>query len=181
MSCFTLYPFSRGFVHITGPDIKDPVKFKTGFFDNGLDLMKAAWTYKKQREIVRRMPIYRGEVASMHPPFSVDSSAAIRSLDQPLPEDIPDIVYTAEDDSILEEWLRNHVTSTWHSLGTCKMAPKEKMGVVDENLNVYGTKGLKVVDLSIVPVNFAANANSVALAVAEKAASIIVNELGIAV
>ena len=52
---------------------------------------------------------------------------------------------------------------------------------MDANLNVYGTEGLKVVDLSVVPMSLAANANSVALAVAEKAASIILQELSIAV
>lgn len=58
MAAFTVYPFSRGHLHITGPDLGDPVDFKTGFFtDEGqIDIKKHIWIYKKQREIIRRMP-----------------------------------------------------------------------------------------------------------------------------
>ena len=37
------------------------------------------------------------------------------------------------------------------------MLPKEDGGVVDPNLKVYGTKNLRVVDLSIVPLHIAAH------------------------
>lgn len=57
---------------------------------------------------------------------------------------LPSIEYSDEDDRVIEDWIRNNVNTTWHSLGTCKMAPKEKRGVVDKELNVYGTKGLKL-------------------------------------
>ena len=62
----------------------------------------------------------------------------------------------------IEEWVKRHVESTWHSLGTCSMAPKEgnsivKHGVLDERLNVHGVKGLKVADLSICPDNVGCN------------------------
>ena len=61
------------------------------------------------------------------------------------------------------------------------MAPREEGGVVDKNLNVYGTSGLKVADLSMVPENVGANTNNTALVVGEKAAMIIGRELGISV
>jgi choline dehydrogenase-like flavoprotein len=47
----------------------------------------------------------------------------------------------------------DHVETTWHSLGTCAMKPREQGGVVDKRLNVFGTEGLKCVDLSICPVS----------------------------
>ena len=37
------------------------------------------------------------------------------------------------------------------------MLPKEDGGVVDPNLKVYGTKNLRIVDLSIVPLHIAAH------------------------
>jgi choline dehydrogenase-like flavoprotein len=37
------------------------------------------------------------------------------------------------------------------------MLPKDKNGVVDPKLKVYGTKNIRVVDLSIVPLQFAAH------------------------
>jgi alcohol oxidase len=60
---------------------------------------------------------------------------------------------------------QRHVETTWHSLGTCSMAPKEgnsivKHGVLDERLNVHGVKGLKVSDLSICPDNVGCNTYS---------------------
>jgi alcohol oxidase len=51
------------------------------------------------------MPIYWGEVASKHPQFSPKSNAAFIELKEPLPEDTPKIVYSAEDKAILESWL----------------------------------------------------------------------------
>lgn len=46
----------------------------------------------------------------------------------------------------------DHVETTWHSMGTCAMKPRETDGVVDKRLNVYGTENLKCADLSICPV-----------------------------
>ena len=51
--------------------------------------------------------------------------------------------------------------------------------MVDNKLNVYGTSGLKVADLSICPSNVGANTYSTATAIGEKAALIIARELGI--
>jgi len=57
--------------------------------------------------------------------------------------------------------------------------PREQGGVVDSRLNVYGVQGLKVADLSIAPSNVNANTYSTTLAIAEKAAIIIAQDLGI--
>lgn len=73
-----------------------------------------------------------------------------------------DLKYSKQDIKHIEEWVKRHVETTWHSLGTCSMAPKEgnsivKHGVVDERLNVHGVKNLKVADLSICPDNVGCN------------------------
>lgn len=125
------------------------------------------------------MPMYRGEMAKCHPPFANTSRAACVELQGPLPADASAIEYTIEDDAVLEKWLRENVSTTWHSLGTCKMLPREAHGVVDANLSVYGVTGLKIADLSIVPKNVAANTNHTALAVGEKAADIFIRHLGL--
>ena len=180
MTAFSVYPFSRGHIHITGSKLDDPVDFETGFFaDEGqIDIKKHMWMYKKQREVIRRMPSYRGEMAQCHPPFAAGSSAAcIELANSSLTFDAPDIEYSAEDDVVLEKWLRENVSTTWHSLGTCKMLPRDQSGVVDASLNVYGVENLKIADLSIAPRNVAANTNNTALAIGEKAADIFINEL----
>ena len=177
---FSLHPSSRGHIHITGPKLDDPPDFDLGFLadPNGTDLTKLVWAYKKQREIVRRMNVYRGEVAAAHPAFSEESKAACGPRDFPLEPD-SDIEYTAEDDAAIEDWIRTRVDTTWHSLGTCKMLPREQFGVVDSKLSVHGVKGLKIADLSIPPSNVGANTNSTAMAIGEKAADIFISELGL--
>lgn len=96
-----------------------------------------------------------------------------------MPADVPDLVYSADDDAVLAKWLRETVASTWHSMGTCKMAPKGAGGVVDETLGVYGVEGLKIADLSIAPGNVGANTGNTAFMVGEKAAEIFIAELGL--
>jgi len=144
---------------------------------NGIDLKKQVWMYKKHREIIRRMQVFRGELAPGHPPFPAHSQAAPIVIDSPL-TDIKDIEY-AEDDAIIEEWIRAHVDTTWHSLGTCKMAAREALGVVDPSLSVFGIEGLKIADLSIPPINVGANTNNTAMVIGEKAADIFIKELGL--
>lgn len=181
MSVFTGYPYSRGSIHITGPELDDRLDFTTGFFSDaqGMDIKKHIWAYKKQREIFRRMKTYRGELPGGHPTFAPNSNAAHVQLDDGHTGDVQDIIYTAEDDKVIEDWLRSHVETTWHSMGTCKMAPRHENGVVDQCLNVYGVKRLKVADLSIPPRNVAANTMNTAVAIAEKASDMFLEELGL--
>ncbi|KAI1207668.1 GMC oxidoreductase [Annulohypoxylon truncatum] len=182
---YTAYPFSRGHLHITGPDIEDPLDFDLGFFGdaNDIDLKKQVWAYKKGREILRRTGIYRGEVPGRHPRFPEGSKAGVlREWSAPVEGcEMQDLEYSAEDDAAIEQYLRENIQTTWHSLGTAKMAPREEMGVVDKDLNVYGVRGLKVADLSIPPENVAANPNNTALMIGEKAADIIARELGLVI
>jgi alcohol oxidase len=180
MGTYTAYPYSRGSIHITDPtNVIDGYDFDTGFLSHPSDLKKQVWAYKMSREIARRLPYYRGELELGHPKFAPGSKAALSS-GEPTGE-IKDIEYSAEDDAAIEEWIRGNLNTTWHSLGTCAMREREKGGVVDGSLNVYGTQGLKVADLSMVPENVGANTNNTALVVGEKAAVIIGRELGIEV
>ncbi|KAF7556742.1 hypothetical protein G7Z17_g1256 [Cylindrodendrum hubeiense] len=178
---YTGYPYSRGHMHITGPECADPLDFDVGFLtdQHDIDLKKQVWAYKKQREIMRRTKMYRGELSLGHPRFSSESPAACIETESALSE-VKDIEYSAEDDNSIEQWIRENLNTTWHSLGTAKMAPRADYGVVDASLNVYGTRGLKIADLSIPPVNVGANTNSTALVIGEKAADIIIRELDLA-
>jgi len=95
----------------------------------------------------------------------------------------PPLEYTTEDIAHIEKWVQRHVETTWHSLGTCSMAPKEgndvvKHGVLDERLNVHGVKNLKVSDLSICPDNVGCNTFSTALLIGEKCAVLAAEDLG---
>lgn len=188
VSTFTVYPYSRGHIHITGKGIDSRPDFQTGFFsDNGdVDIKKSVWAYKKQREILRRLDLYRGEYAACHPPFAAGSEAACEEFAFPLRDikglkdakDIKDIVYTPADDRVLERWIRQHVSTTWLSMGTCRMASPSADGVVDGSLGVYGVENLKVADSSISPQNVAANTANTTFLVGEKAADIFMSSKG---
>jgi choline dehydrogenase-like flavoprotein len=174
---FAPYPYSRGHIHITGAKINDPLDFKTGYLTDPLDIKMHLWAYKKQREVARRMSVYRGEVALGHPPFPTNSKAAIVDIDGPLAKDVIDIEYSPEDDEIIEKWLRENIGTMWHSLGTCKIGELDDMGVVDSSLRVHGVKKLRIADLSILPQNIGANTSNMAFAVGEKAADLLIRDL----
>ncbi|KFZ17325.1 hypothetical protein V501_01793 [Pseudogymnoascus sp. VKM F-4519 (FW-2642)] len=140
---YTAYPYSRGSIHIVGPEVTDAPVFDTGFFSDAhdIDLKKQIWAYKKQRELMRRTEMYRGELEIGHPKFPAGSKAACVDLTSNayIPgSEIRDIEYFAEDDIAIEQFLRENISTTWHSLSTAKMAPRDQMGVVDLDLSVYG-------------------------------------------
>ncbi|KAG2130378.1 GMC oxidoreductase-domain-containing protein [Suillus clintonianus] len=176
----TLYPLSVGSVHIKlGENGKEELDFTTGYLDDPSDIVPLNIGYKRVREICRRMPSYRGEVSTRHPRFPEGSAAVCREATGPVDLNAPDIIYTAEDDEAIEQFHRDGMQTTWHSLGTCAMKPRTDQGVVDARLNVYGVTNLKVADLSIVPKNVGTNTYSTALLIGEKAAMIIAEDLGI--
>ncbi len=128
------------------------------------------------------MKTYRGEIPDRNPQFPAGSKAAYPTVTDkgPPPASKADrIEYTSEDDAAIEQWIRQYMTTCWHGIGTCKMAPREASGVVDENLSVYGTQQLKVADLSIVPENVCNHTMNTALVIGEKAADIFIKELGL--
>ncbi|KAL0567374.1 hypothetical protein V5O48_014622 [Marasmius crinis-equi] len=178
----TEYPISTGRVHVTAA--QDPyalLDFEPGFLNEEADLVVLRWAYKNIREIARRMKYYRGGHPSEHPKFPEGSSAerGIGKCDGPDDMSSEPIQYSEEDNKAIDDYHRQTVETTWHSLGTCAMKPRSMNGVVDSSLNVYDVQNLKVADMSIAPFNVGANTYNTALIIGEKAAVIIARELGI--
>ena len=180
VAVYSTYSYSRGHLHITGPQWDDPIDFEPGYFTDkdDIDLKMHMWSYKKLRAVMRSTKMYTGEYQPAQPQFPAGSEAGCASNTDASSVSI-DPKYTAEDDKALEQFLRQNVASTWHSLGTAKMAPKDQGGVVDPLLNVYGVQGLKCVDLSIAPFMTGNNTNNTAYTVGEKGADIILSEIGL--
>ncbi|KAF8063216.1 methanol oxidase [Lyophyllum atratum] len=198
------YPASRGKIHISSANPYKEPTFDSGFMNHKADFAPIRWSYKKTREVARRMDAFRGELASHHPHFHPASPAAARDIDiqtakQMMPNAFTvgihmensnkrpgtpydankvheDIKYTAEDDKAIDDWIADHVETTWHSLA---MKPRAEGGVVDDRLNVFGTQNLKCVDLSICPDNLGTNTYSSALLVGEKGAALLLEDLGL--
>lgn len=70
-------------------------------------------------------------------------------------------------------WMRQKCGTEFHPIGTCPMLPQDKGGVVDTNLLVYGTKNVRVIDSSVVPIQVSAHTMGPTYGVAEKGADVI--------
>ncbi|KAI0920510.1 hypothetical protein AcW1_002232 [Taiwanofungus camphoratus] len=172
------YPLSIGHVHITSAeDVDAAPDFNPGYLSRIEDLSVLRWGYKRGREFARRMPSYRGECLPLHPMFPDGSEVLCHAEVHPIGIHEPDLKYTPEDDKALDDHIRKVVATAWHSLGTCAMKARDRNGVVDARLNVYGVECLKVADMSIAPSNVSANTYSTAVVIAEKAVTIIMEEL----
>ncbi|TGO44027.1 hypothetical protein BOTNAR_0999g00020 [Botryotinia narcissicola] len=183
---FLEYPFSRGETHIVSPDPFEASDFDAGFMNDERDMAPMVWGYIKSRETARRMDAYAGEVQNMYPFYAYDSPARAKDIDLLTTKSyaLPgNVTAGIQHGSHIEEWVKRHVETTWHSLGTCSMSPREgnsivKHGVLDERLNVHGVKGLKVADLSICPDNVGCNTFSTALLIGEKCSMLVAEDLG---
>lgn len=70
--------------------------------------------------------------------------------------------------------IRQYTLSIYHYSGTCKMAPASDPGaVVDPQLRVYGIKGLRVIDASIMPTITSGNINAPVIMIGEKGADLV--------
>ncbi len=78
----------------------------------------------------------------------------------------------------METTVKESVETYHHPVGTCKMGPStDKEAVVNSQGQVYGVKGLSVIDASIMPTIPAANTNLPTIMVAERCATWIVSSL----
>ena len=148
---YMMYPLSRGRIHITSADVHSGPEFLPNYLSHPLDLPPHVLAYKKQREIARRMPSFRGEIRELHPPFSMTSAA--RCVEFPTEEQRGEmakkkVIYSEEDNKIIETWVSKNIFPIWHWLGTAAMKPRENGGVVDRNLGVHGLQGLKIAGTS---------------------------------
>lgn len=76
----------------------------------------------------------------------------------------------------LEYWMcfaNFFVATIYHPAGTCKMGPNPINSVVDNYLKVYGVKGLRVIDASIMPNLTSGNINGPTIMIGEMGSSMI--------
>lgn len=77
-------------------------------------------------------------------------------------------------DEYWECFIRQYTMTIYHMSGTCKMGPiSDAQAVVDPQLRVYGVKGLRVIDASIMPTITNGNIHAPVIMIGEKGADMI--------
>ncbi|WEW61528.1 hypothetical protein PRK78_007018 [Emydomyces testavorans] len=157
------YPFARGSVHIPAMQDSKPVAIDDKpvinpryYLDDGkidFEVMKAAQIFADK--ICSTEPLSNIVVSRAYPPSQGDSTAGE-----------------------FEDFLVNETESEFHPIGTCAMGgfDGDKAGVVDDRLRVYGVRGLRVVDASIMPLHISGHPQATIYGIAEKAASMILED-----
>ena len=146
------HPFSRGSVHISSSDPTVYPAIDPNYLSNPLDLYVIAQDLLHLQQVARTPPL------STH---LLDDGHVFQEGFYEL------------DEQNVEAFVRNSFSSEYHPIGTCAMGPREEGGVVDERFRVHGTKGLRVVDASVFPLQVRGNLASLVYAVAERAADFV--------
>ena len=151
MSICNLRPQSRGEVTINSKNPEDLPKIIPNYLFTKSDQKIAIDSIKVARKIANASPLKQHILDEFVPGGSLVS-----------------------DEDLLEA-AKNNSQSIYHPVGTCRMG-NDKNSVVDDQLKVYGVKGLRVVDASIMPELVSGNTNAPTMMIAEKAAEMILSD-----
>jgi len=89
--------------------------------------------------------------------------------------DVPAVV---GDEASLRALVRRAAAPVHHVCGTCRMgAGSDRMAVLDSDLRVFGVRGLRVIDASVMPTIVSANTHLTVVMIAEKAAQSLLREV----
>ncbi|RGP58737.1 hypothetical protein FSPOR_11822 [Fusarium sporotrichioides] len=146
-----MHPMSRGSVHINGKDLKGKPIIDLNYLNNEHDIQALIEGAKYARKVAFTEPLRSVWAAEFEPGLGKRT------------------------DKQLRDWVVKTVNSFYHPIGTCAMLPKKDGGVVDSNLRVYGTKNLRVVDASIIPVQLSGHIQTAVYGIAETAAQKIID------
>ncbi|KAI0774498.1 alcohol oxidase [Fomes fomentarius] len=127
------HTFSRGTIHASSKDPSVDPEFDPRYFDEEVDLQVWVEMVKFARSLRNVSPLKEMTTKEHNPGPEVQT------------------------DEQIVDWIKKVMSTTWHTAGSCSMLPKANGGVVDSHLKVYGTKNLRVADLSVLPLHIAAH------------------------
>lgn len=143
-----LQPKSRGWMELRSADPRDKPRITLNLLADRADVDTLVRSVAMVRELYGTEPL----------------AGLVASELMPGPE-----VQTRDD---IEQWLRDTLITTHHSVGTCAMGVGEE-AVVDPQLRVRGIERLRVCDASIMPTVPGGNTNAPSIMVGEKASDLI--------
>jgi len=142
----TLYqcrPESTGSIHAKSPDPVAAPAIRPNYLADKLDRRTLVAGMKIARRIVNNSALDRYRAFEMNPGEKCQT-----------------------DDELLE-FARHYGQTAYHVVGTCKMG-HDPMAVVNDELQVHGLIGLRIVDASIMPTMTSGNTNAPVIMIAEK-------------
>ena len=157
---FVAHPFSRGWIHIASPDASADPKFDPRYLSHPLDY-----------EVLKDLVLFSLNISTT-PPLSShlkDNGTALAG----------GLAFLNETN--VRSVINKSFITGWHVVGSNAMMPRDKGGVVDTRLKVYGTKNVRVVDASIVPLHVRGNTGTLTYAIAERGADLIKVDGGVEV
>ncbi|KAF5345932.1 hypothetical protein D9758_011426 [Tetrapyrgos nigripes] len=149
----TNHCFSRGHIHATSPDPQADPEIDPNYFEHDIDLKVYIEIVKYIRKVARTEPLADSLSEELNPGALVQT------------------------DEQIAEWIMKNASTTYHTAGSLSMLPREKNGVVDPELKVYGTKNIRVADLSIVPLHFSGHSQGEYQAVSSAIATVLTPSL----
>jgi choline dehydrogenase-like flavoprotein len=154
VSACNLRPTSRGSIQIRSADFRSKPVIKPNYLSTEADRRVAADAIRVTRRLM-----WQSALAGFRPDEYVPGAQ--------VSNDTADLAKAAGDIG----------TTIFHPVGTAKMGlPSDPAAVVDERLRVFGLKGLRVVDASVMPNITSGNTNTPTVMIAEKGSRLIIED-----
>ena len=151
MCCFLCGARSRGKVTIKNTDPFEPPAVDPNYLSDKRDLLMMAEGVRFANEVVMEGAGTKDIIKGSWPPSAKH--------------------HLNKTNADWHEHVQRYASTSYHPGGTCKLGKKDDpMAVVDQHLRVYGTKGLRVIDCSIMPTLNSGHTQMPAFGIAEKAA-----------
>ena len=145
-----LHPESRGEVLLRSSNPRDPVRLIPNFFSAQSDIATLREGYKLGLDVVHQTALDKYRGVRVDPKPETSSNADI------------------------EAWIRSKAITAHHPCATCPMGDEgDKAAVLDPELRVKGTQGLRVIDASSMPDLISGNINAAVLVIAERGADLV--------